>query len=120
MSIRFTALFPGEDQADLAVMSLRSHGCEVISRETHDRLPPRLSNEAGIYGSFSPLPLQDGGTLWGMRLPGMPRFSAFNALDDREPSSGGVVLNLRVPDEKADFAEKHLYNQGASRVRRLG
>ena len=119
MSIRFTALFPGEDQADLAVLSLRSHGCEVISRETRDRLPPRLSNEAGIYGSFSPLPLQDGGTLWGMRLPGMPRFNAFN--ERKEPFvPGGVVLSIRVPDDKADLTERHLYNQGASRVHRLG
>ena len=78
MSIRLTAVFPGEDAADLAVLSLRGKGCEVISQETQQRLRPGVSNEVASsrFWDFSPIPMQDGGTLFSMRLPGMPRVIA--------------------------------------------
>lgn len=118
MSIRLTAVFPGEDAADLAVLSLRGKGCEVISQETQQRLRPGVSNEVASsrFWDFSPIPMQDGGTLFSMRLPGMPRVTPVNM---QSTSPGGVILTIRVPDASADFAERHLYNQGASHVRRL-
>lgn len=122
MSIRLTAVFPGEDAADLAVMSLREKGCEVISRETRERLRPGAVNEVGgfWYEDFSPLPMQDNGSFTTLRMPGIPHVRAMNVIGMQSETPGGVELTLRVPEASADLAERLLYNRGASHVRRLG